>query len=342
MPETNANDAIDANHPPSSAQVAPTYGAYYYAHDCGIPYERSEHWINFFGQVADHIVHELRPTAVLDAGCAKGFLVEQLRERGVEAYGVDISEHAISEVHESVRPYCRVGSLTEPLDRRYDLITCIEVIEHMPAPDGRIALDNMCSATGRLLLSSSPFDYGEPTHLNVQPPEQWSAILASHDFFRQLDYDASYLTPWATMYSHDPTPSPEIVRAYDRSWWRLRLEAQETRTRLLQLQARLEEVTPMTLAQKSSANALASERHRVEELAGEREQLRKEVLRLRDLVVGKDAELATALGRVEELTVMLERYANLEQRLNDVLQSNSWRLTQAAGLPLRKFRSRRP
>lgn len=334
MPETNATDADARNDAggTTSAQASPSYGAYYYAHDCGIPYERSEHWLNFFGKVADHIVRELRPRRVLDAGCAKGFLVEQLRDRGVDAYGIDISEHAISEVHESVKDFCRVGSLTDPIEGHYDLITCIEVVEHMPSPDGRVALDNLCKATDRLLLSTSPYDYGEPTHLNVQPPEQWSALLANNDFTRELDYDASYLTPWATLYTHKPTPVPELVRAYDRSWWRLRLEVQETRTQLLQLQARLEEVT----------TGIGDEgERRVGELSDEREQLRKEVLRLRDLVVGKDAELATALGRVEEMTAMLQRYGNLEVRLNDVLQSNSWRLSQAAGLPLRKLRERK-
>jgi SAM-dependent methyltransferase len=331
VPETNATDADapDDAGAHETAGASLTYGAYYYAHDCGLPYERSEHWLNFFGKVADHIVRELRPRTVLDAGCAKGFLVEQLRNRGVEAYGIDISEYAISEVHESVREFCRVGSLTEPIDGRYDLVTCVEVVEHMLSTDGRVALDNLCSATDRLLLSTSPYDYGEPTHLNVQPPEQWSALLANHDFLRELDYDASYLTPWATLYAHKPTPTPEVVRAYDRSWWRLRLEVQETRTQLVQLQSRLEEFT--------TASGQNAERRR-EQLSEEREQLRKEVLRLRDLVIGKDAELATALGRVEEMKFMLERYANLEQRLNDVLESNSWRLGQAAGLPLRKLR----
>jgi hypothetical protein len=70
------------------------------------------------------------------------------------------------------------------------------------------------------------------------------------------------------------------------------------------------------------------------------EQLRKEVLRMRDLVIGREAELATARGRIEELEAVLGRYSNLEQRLNDVLMSNSWRLTQAAGMPLRKLRDR--
>lgn len=327
MPETNATDADvrDATGTTTSAGASPIYGAYYYNHDCGLPYERSEHWLNFFGNVAEHIVRELRPKRVLDAGCAKGFLVEQLRNRGVEAYGVDISEYAISQVHESVQEYCHVASLTEPIEGRYDLITCVEVIEHMPGADGRVAIDNLCQASDRILLSSSPYDYGEPTHLNVQPPEQWSALMANNDFVRELDYDASYLTPWATLYAHKPAPVPEVIRAYDRSWWRLKLETQETRTQLLQLQGRLEELTS----------------HTDDEVTTERDQLRKEVLRLRDLVIGGEAELATARGRIEELEASLGRYANLEHRLNEVLSSNSWRLTQAAGVPLRKLRERK-
>jgi hypothetical protein len=38
---------------------------------------------------------------------------------------------------------------------------------------------------------------------------------------------------------------------------------------------------------------------------------------------------------------MICRYANLEQRLNDVLSSNSWRLSQAVGMPLRRLRERK-
>ncbi|MGN6663805.1 MAG: hypothetical protein ACTHK6_06335, partial [Solirubrobacterales bacterium] len=53
----------------------PEYGAYYYRHDCGIPYERNEHWLGFFNGIADRIVRDLRPASFLDAGCAMGFLV---------------------------------------------------------------------------------------------------------------------------------------------------------------------------------------------------------------------------------------------------------------------------
>ncbi len=72
-------------------------GEYYHAH-CGVPYERSAHWLEFFGGLASQIIRSLRPSSVLDAGCAWGFLVEAFWDRGVEARGVDISQYAISQV----------------------------------------------------------------------------------------------------------------------------------------------------------------------------------------------------------------------------------------------------
>jgi len=85
------------------------FDATYFATGCGLPYERNAHWLGFFGGIADRIVREINPRTALDAGCAMGFLVEALRERGVEAYGVDISEYAISQVHPSVKPYLPAG-----------------------------------------------------------------------------------------------------------------------------------------------------------------------------------------------------------------------------------------
>ncbi len=46
--------------------------------------------------VARWVKSRWQPTSVLDVGCAKGFLVQELRMLGVEAYGVDISEYAVN------------------------------------------------------------------------------------------------------------------------------------------------------------------------------------------------------------------------------------------------------
>ncbi len=200
------------------------YDAYYYATGCGQPYERNESWLRFFASIADRIVSDIGPTTVLDAGCAMGFLVEALRHRGVQAFGVDISEYAIANVHPSIRPFCWVGSLLEPLPQQYDLIITIEVFEHIPKTEVELAIENLCTHTDDILFSSTPFDYKEATHCNVQPPEYWAERFAQHGFYRDIDFDATFITPWAARFRKSRDPVSRVVAAYERRWWQLHQE----------------------------------------------------------------------------------------------------------------------
>jgi SAM-dependent methyltransferase len=300
MSEQTTSTSLDAQAGPEA-----DYGATYYSNywGGGGPYERNERWLAFFGGVADQIVREFHPTSALDAGCAMGFLVEELRKRGVDAYGIDVSEYAISQVHESVAEQCSVASLSEPLGRRYDLITCIEVLEHIPPAESDRAIANLCAATDRLLISSTPGDFGEPTHLNVLPPEGWSAKLAEQGFLRELDRDLSYISPWAALYSRREASPAEIVRGYDRSWARLRTEVAEVRTSLLASQERLAEL--------EDGGGIGSRPDLLEEL-DRREQ---EILRLRDLLIGMESELGTLRGQNAELQDRWERLNAIKHRV---------------------------
>lgn len=300
------------------------YGAAYFRHQCGIPYERNEHWLRFFGDIADGIIRALHPTSVLDAGCAMGFLVEALHRRGVDARGVDISDYAISRVHESVRDRCSTASLIEPLQRRYDLITCIEVLEHIPAPDTDRVIANLCRSTDRLLLSTTPEDYGEASHLNVQPPEAWSAILAREGFLRDLDQDVSFVTPWAAVYTRRDEPLSETVRTYDRAWWQLRREVFAIRQSLLDMQERMSEFEDDGPEDKSA-------------LRQELDRLNEEVLRLRDLLIGKDAELGSARGQLAALESQAQQVANIVGRI----QSKAPRAVRLSGIIARRLQALR-
>jgi SAM-dependent methyltransferase len=331
----------DGDAPGPSAGAAPSsdtaklYGRWYYD-TYTVPYdEQSEHWRQFFGGVADRIVAELAPKTALDAGCAKGFLVGALRERGVDAEGFDISEYAVSDVPEAARGHVRVGSLTEPIERRYDLVTCIEVIEHLDPADTAAGVAALCSASDAVLVSTTPGDRGEPTHVNVQPPERWSQLFALHGFFRDFRHDASYLSPWAALYRRGDRTIPELVLDYDRAWSELRTETIEQRRALLDMSARFEDLAGQ------GGSEVANLRAEVERLHEVLEGLNKEILRLRDVAIGKEAELATALGQKAEFEAMMGRYANLEQRLDEVLASTSWRVMWAAGAPVRKLRERK-
>ena len=194
------------------------FDADYYAHDCGKPYERNPEWLRYFEGVADRIVRQINPQSVLDAGCAMGFLVEALRKRQINAFGIDISEFAIQQVLPDVQPYCTVRSITVPLPQSYDLIVCIEVLEHMPVPDAELAVANLCAHTSDILFSSTPFDYREATHYNVHPPEHWAELFARQGFFRDVDFDASFITSWAVRFRRRTDPTPRLVRDYERQY----------------------------------------------------------------------------------------------------------------------------
>ncbi len=203
---------------------AAPYDEHYYANCCGAPYVRYGAIWEHHQRIAEQIATVIAPRTAFDAGCAKGFIVETLRKRGIEAWGVDISSYAIGEVAPEIRPYCRVASVTEPLDRSYDLILCQEVLEHISLEDSRAAIKNFCEHTTDIVFSSSPLDLTEPTHINVHEPEFWALEFAAHGFFPDHDTDLSCITPWAIRFRKLGEPIPRIVESSERRLWQLKKE----------------------------------------------------------------------------------------------------------------------
>ena len=254
-----------------SFDVSGLFDAYYYAHGCGkLPYERNENWLRFFDAIAHRIITEIQPHTVLDAGCAMGFLVESLRAREVEAYGIDIAEHAIRLVHPSIQAYCRVGSVTESFPQSYNLIVCIEVLEHVPPREAEHAIANLCRHADDILFSSSPIDFKEATHFNVQPPDYWAEQFARHGFFHDVDFDASFITPWAARFRRARDPVARVMAAYERRLWQLTQENQARRE--LNIEQR-NELAAREQTIQQTAQALAT----LETLRAERQALREAV-----------------------------------------------------------------
>jgi hypothetical protein len=260
--------------PVRGAQTPPvgdaSFDQYYYEHCCGDPYCRSKTLLGFFAGIADRLVADIAPATVLDAGCAIGLLVESLRTRGVDASGIDLSSYAIGQVHESVREYCRHGSIVDELPQRYDLIVSIEVLEHIPPREAEAAIANLCRHTDDVVFSSSPFDYKEPTHVNVHPPEYWASEFARHGFYRDVDFDGAFITPWTIRFRRSTEPIHRIVRGYERRFWELTLERNYTRTYSMQVQDQL----AVQIAQRAALDAnLATLHARELELAQARDRI---------------------------------------------------------------------
>jgi len=288
---------------PTSVSPANYGKAYFAEYFGGVPYDDVAHWTRFFGEVADHIVRDIGPTSTLDVGCAMGYLVEALRERGVDAWGIDFSDYAIENARDNARDFCRVGSILEPFAQpHYDLITCIEVVEHLPVEDAEHAIENLCKHTDDILFTSTPSDFAEETHLNVRPPEYWGELFARYGFFRDVDFEAPYLAVWAARYRRGRDPLPRVVAAYERSLWRLRQEAFE-RNGLITKQ--IDEAT-------RGRDAIADNHRLATEVNDLGNQLHARKVQLAEM----EAELAALHAKTDRMSSSLTRRVllNLEER----------------------------
>jgi len=86
--------------------------------------------------------HVPRPGRVLDVGCAAGFFLKVMADKGWRTTGVEISQPMVSYAREELGlPDVRVGDLLsvdlEP--GSFDVITLWDVIEHLERPDRHLA-----------------------------------------------------------------------------------------------------------------------------------------------------------------------------------------------------------
>jgi SAM-dependent methyltransferase len=215
-------------------EAASIYDRAYYQSYKDQPYERAEVWTRLFQNFAARIVRDLRPKSALDAGCAMGFLVEALRDRGVEAYGFDVSDYALSQAREDIRPFLWRASAVTPLERDYDVIISTEVLEHLSPMEAEAAVENLCTHTTDIIFSSSPDDFRETTHVNVRGPEYWAELFAHHGFYRDVDYEVDYIAPWAVRFRKTGESVPRVIRGYERLRDRLAYENRELREVLVE------------------------------------------------------------------------------------------------------------
>ena len=327
-------------------ELGKRYDENYFLHEIGDmdePYVRDNPvWKAIFARIAQAIVTELAPKSVLDAGCGIGFLVGALRERGVEAFGLDISEYAIANAADEVRPFCEIASITDELTRRYDLIVCMEVLEHLPPHLAPRAVDNLTSHTDVVLFSSTPDDFRESTHLNVQPTEYWAGLFGSRDFFRDPDFDASFIADHAILFRRIREIPSDVLRAYERRYWRTEKELRELRRAGHHTRDEVAVAEPRTVDDERAYiealhERLEAMRERQNELrsllAEANEQLlrrdRELQLQVRGEIRLRDEEIQWLRGVVRQRDEEIEWLRGSQAELSRLQSTRAWRVVAA-------------
>ena len=133
-------------------------------------------------------INALAPLAgkrVLDVGCGGGILAEAIAKKGANVKGIDLSEKAlkVAELH-SLESEVQVSYeliAAEALAAReagqYDVVTCMEMLEHVPDPSAIVqACATVVKPGGRLFFST----------LNRNPKSYLFAIIGAEYMLRLL------------------------------------------------------------------------------------------------------------------------------------------------------------
>jgi 2-polyprenyl-6-hydroxyphenyl methylase/3-demethylubiquinone-9 3-methyltransferase len=127
----------------------------------------------------------LRGKSVLDVGCGGGILAESMAERGARVTGIDLAEKPlkVAELHlrESGQQvdYRMVSAedLAREMPHAFDIITCMEMLEHVPEPSATVR------ACGGLLKPGGVTFFAT---LNRNPKSYALAIIGAEYVLRLL------------------------------------------------------------------------------------------------------------------------------------------------------------
>jgi 2-polyprenyl-6-hydroxyphenyl methylase/3-demethylubiquinone-9 3-methyltransferase len=135
---------------------------------------------------------------VLDIGCGGGILSESMARKGAKVTGIDLSEKAlkVADLHSlesGVQVHYELISAEQLAERepsRYDVVTCMEMLEHVPDPAAIVrACTTLVKPGGHVFFST----------INRNPKAYLFAVIGAEYLLRMLpkgthDY-AKFITP---------------------------------------------------------------------------------------------------------------------------------------------------
>lgn len=123
-------------------------------------------------------IGRLAEKTVLDVGCGGGILSESMAQRGAEVMGIDMGaaplkvaklhglESGVSVKYQQIP----VEELAEQQPESFDIVTCMEMLEHVPDPSSVVhACAKLCKPGGKVFFST----------LNRNPKSYLFAILGA-------------------------------------------------------------------------------------------------------------------------------------------------------------------
>jgi ubiquinone/menaquinone biosynthesis C-methylase UbiE len=199
IPRTRRNiQARQAAKDPEVIRISKQYGEMYFdgPRDYGYGgYRYDGRWVPVAKDMIAHF--DLKPgQRVLDVGCAKGFLVRDLLAAlpGLEVFGLDISEYALTHCHPDVVGRLHLGSadhLPFP-DGSFAAVISLDTVHNLPRGRAKVALQEIQRLSGGRAFVRVD-SYRTPEQKAIF--ESWVLTAEFHDYtdgWKRLFQEAGY------------------------------------------------------------------------------------------------------------------------------------------------------
>ena len=187
--------------------VAAVYNPAWYEQEyfCTYPYVGGYQDYARHGAVVDRVLDMLRPSSVLDVGCAYGYVVRRLLHLAVPAMGCDVSrwcEQQAAKVIPSHFVRTNAWQLAMFRDKEFDLLFCEGVLEHIPEDKVEQLMREFGRVAQRRLLALS---YNKPEvlgdtgvlhHLTNHDVNWWIERVPAHTYLGYTGRSVDIETLW--------------------------------------------------------------------------------------------------------------------------------------------------
>jgi SAM-dependent methyltransferase len=135
-------------------------------------------------EIVPTVVKFVRPQSVVDIGAGLGAWLSVFKDAGVrDVIGVDggwAREHWKLAPNEFIEH--DLASPSIPLTRRFDLVVCLEVGEHLPSESASALVESLTKLGPIVLFSAAVPLQGGTHHVNEQWPDYWAALFAKRGY----------------------------------------------------------------------------------------------------------------------------------------------------------------
>ena len=138
---------------------------------------------------AQILIKYFQPKSVVDIGCGCGIYLQHFQAAGIEILGYDGAPAAITA--SLVGAKIKLHDLSQPLklDKKFDLVLCFEVAEHLEESAADILAQSLIDLGDTIAFTAATPGQGPRSigHINEQLPEYWIEKFKKHNFILQTE-----------------------------------------------------------------------------------------------------------------------------------------------------------